>query len=192
MIFPRLKSPFRRFVRVVLSLNKTYSKQITCKTEMKTHAHDESQPEMQNAAPLAAAASPGASADEWPLVIEGGDSIQPSTSADSLGHLALPFTVPAAPVDPATQQTQPRKAMIALSLGGEDWGEAWISRNGSEEKLAHIDLLCSDDNPAGKLGGHAYQTGASNVELESGEYTLHIVQSNIDMENPAYNISIWN
>lgn len=127
------------------------------------------------------ATAKGATIAEWPLVIEDHQRIQPSTSADSLGSISLPFTVPAG-----------HQANVSLSLGVDDWGEAWIAAPGDSQKLAHIDLLESADHPAGELGGHRYWQGSSNAVLPAGDYVLHVSQSNIDMDDPGNNACIWN
>ncbi len=142
----------------------------------------------ESSTPIAASAARSGAAADWPLVIEDHLYARPSDSSSELGVVEIPFSIPYGPIDPDTQKPRVLKAMISMSLGVDDWGSMSIEGNGRQYGL--IDLMKSKDNPAGEHGGHAYQTGASNAELESGDYTLRVEQRNIDMDNPADNASI--
>ncbi|WP_448806720.1 RHS repeat domain-containing protein [Akkermansia sp.] len=117
---------------------------------------------------------------------------KPSTSGDHMETAEKSFTVPSAPTpqpteeDPTPAPPEPLEATCNMTLTVDDWGKMSVGQ--SSTVAQEIDMTSGGEGPQ---GGHAKWTKESGeFTLKSGEYTLHVEQSNIDYDPPENNISV--
>lgn len=117
---------------------------------------------------------------------------KPSTSGDHMETAEKSFTVPSAPTpqpteeDPTPTPPEPLEATCNMTLTVDDWGKMSVGQ--SSTVAQEIDMTSGGEGPQ---GGHAKWTKESGeFTLKSGEYTLHVEQSNIDYDPPENNISV--
>ena len=111
----------------------------------------------------------------------------PSDSGDHMETVDFSFTVPSAPVpeptteNPVPEPPEPLEATCNMTLTVDDWGKMSVGEQ-------TIDMTSGGEGPQ---GGHAkWSKESGEFTLKSGEYTLHVEQSNIDYDPKEKNLSI--
>lgn len=146
---------------------------------------------------LAAAPEPEPEPKPWHVVWDKSFSDSyykgaPSGSGDHMETVEKSFSVPTPPYtrptpeDPNPEPPEPLEATCNMTLTVDDWGKMSVGQSSTVAK--EIDMTSGGEGPQ---GGHAEWTKESGeFTLKSGDYTLHVEQSNIDYDPPQNNISV--
>ncbi len=88
-----------------------------------------------------------------------------TSAADSMSLADILFKVP-----------ENYTATLNATLGVDDWGALTVRDHQGNERLSL--QLTPKEGEAGPRGGHAYWTKNGSINLEEGDYTIHIEHTN--------------